>query len=121
MGYDDALKAAGFQVIDFAQFGSYQGDWCAFVFKDNKYGFITDFYGSCSGCDAFEGSISDPEDPKQLKAFGEQYLDAVITFDEMLAKASKNKEWDQESLTMIDWVKKHQYENDFHNLVNKDE
>lgn len=31
MSYENALKAAGAEILEFGQFGSYQGDWWAKV------------------------------------------------------------------------------------------
>lgn len=57
MGYQSALEAAGADVLAFEQFGSYQGDWLAKVRVDGVEGWIRGAYGSCSGCDAFEGEF----------------------------------------------------------------
>lgn len=58
MGYQSALEAAGATVHVFEQFGSYQGDWWAKVtLPDGRKGWISGAYGSCSGCDAFEGEF----------------------------------------------------------------
>jgi hypothetical protein len=59
MGYSNALKAAGAIVHDYEMFGSYQGYWLADVtLPDGRKGLIKGYYGSCSGCDAFEAEIS---------------------------------------------------------------
>lgn len=57
MSYENTLTAAGARVIDFAQFGDYQGNWYARVEYDGKIGWVTGSYGSCSGCDAFESEF----------------------------------------------------------------
>lgn len=65
MSYRDALEAAGATVHDFQSFGSYQGDWWALVTFEGRTGYVHGYYGSCSGCDAFEGEFgyfSQPED-----------------------------------------------------------
>jgi len=63
MGYSESLEAAGAKVIAYEQFGSYQGDWGAYVeLNGNKY-IITGSYGSCSGCDAFEAEFGYTDKP----------------------------------------------------------
>jgi hypothetical protein len=81
MGYSEALEAAGAKIIAFqefgsyqgnwfafvelalpwrhskSEFGSYQGDWFAFVEYQGKRGWVQGSYGSCSGCDAFQSEF----------------------------------------------------------------
>ena len=54
MGYEQAMEAAGANVLAFERFGSYQGDWWAKVEYEGKTYWVHGYYGSCSGCDAFE-------------------------------------------------------------------
>jgi hypothetical protein len=56
-GYATALKAAGAEVIEFTSFGSYQGKWMALVDYNGERGIVTGYYGSCSGCDAYEAEF----------------------------------------------------------------
>lgn len=51
MWYNEMLRIAGFNVIDFMSAGSYQGEWIAQIGDE---GFISGSYGSCSGCDSLE-------------------------------------------------------------------
>lgn len=57
MGYTQALEAAGAKVLGYHEAGSYQGMWGAIVVYNGKLGLVTGSYGSCSGCDAFEGEF----------------------------------------------------------------
>lgn len=57
MGYSLALESAGAKVLDYEQFGDYQGSWIAKVSYKGAVGYIRGFYGSCSGCDAFEAEF----------------------------------------------------------------
>lgn len=57
MSYELALEAAGARVIASEYFGSYQGDWIMLVEYMDTIGWINGSYGSCSGCDAFEGEF----------------------------------------------------------------
>lgn len=56
--YTGALVAAGATVHECRWFGSYQGHWIADVtLPDGRRGIIVGYYGSCSGCDAFEAEF----------------------------------------------------------------
>lgn len=132
MGYKKCLELAGAVVIDYEEFGSYQGDWLAYVEYKGKKGFIKDYYGSCSGCDAYEAEFGfhdhDCVDEKyysphysgykdncklcqaeKLKAikFGEDYLENILSYDEVLKNVSENLEWDGDANNMLEFVKKH--------------
>src|SRR5574344_1829516 len=63
MSYTLALEKAGATIIDYKQFGSYQGDWLAFVEYGGIKGIVQGSYGSCSGCDAFEGEFGYSSEP----------------------------------------------------------
>lgn len=130
MGYKDAIEAAGASVIEFERFGSYQGDWWA---KTNL-GWIHGSYGSCSGCDAFEGEFgygcenceehqysskyeckgcsecekSAAEYKRRLADFGRGYLDGAMTHAKALEVASENLEWDLEAEEMVKFIKEHE-------------
>lgn len=130
MGYEDALEAAGAEVIDFEQFGDYQGTWIAFVRYEGQLGFITESYGSCSGCDDWEafdyGTLTDIENPEEsrikLAEFGKPYLDSMYTFEEMMENCGESTSWDQEALTMRAWLegkKKHFSDIEFNKKVDK--
>lgn len=80
MGYQGCLEAAGAVVHDFEYFGDYQGTWLAYVTYGGKQGIVSGFYGSCSGCDAFEAEFSYAYDDDATELadryalFGESYL-----------------------------------------------
>lgn len=115
--YHFCLEFAGIKVLAFEKFGSYQGDWLALVKVNNKLGFIKDHYGSCDGCDAFQGEVSyhfekKTGDPQGYKAqdlinFGNRYKDNILTYEKTLSEVSKYKAWDSEALMMIKWVESH--------------
>jgi hypothetical protein len=63
MSYLKALEAAGAKVIEYQEFGSYQGAWMALVEHNGQRVIIEGSYGSCSGCDAFEAEFSYNEMP----------------------------------------------------------
>lgn len=109
-GYEAALWAAGVKVLGFEQFGSYQGEWWAKIeFPDHQVGFVNGGYGSCSGCDAFEAEFgySSDDDPgylHKLKDFGRDYLTNVSTYEQAVAAAAENSEWDSEAPKMVEWI-----------------
>lgn len=111
MSYESALIAAGCEVIEFIEFGCYQGEWLALVRKDGEIGVCEGSYGSCSYCDAFEsefgyGEINAPDYQSRLADFGNGYLPAN-TLPEMAAKLSvdiERLEWDEERREMLEKV-----------------
>lgn len=116
MSYQAALEAAGATVHDYREFGSYQGDWFAIVSYKGTNGVIQGAFGSCSGCDAFEGEFegSYPQDdtPEELeelagrmKKFGEGYLHSMMSIDEAVKYAEKDADWDHDAKAMVQWVR----------------
>ena len=123
MGYRSALEAAGAVVRDFKKFGSYSGDWWAFLGNGK---FIHGSYGSCSDCDAFEaefdwdGASCDlhyefQEDcvdcqeamdnyERRMADFGRSYLHHDFTQEEAEAYAEKDLSWDLHAQEMLDWI-----------------
>lgn len=103
-GYAEALKAAGAEVLGFEMAGDYQGSWVALLRVGGGLKALTGYYGSCSGCDAYQAEFGfdshvvvdhggaetwhEPEDPdrfvagcaqcegwrQKLAAFGAMYL-----------------------------------------------
>ncbi len=108
MSYQQALEAAGCEVIEFQEFGSYQGEWLALVKYDGEIGVVDGCYGSCSGCDAFESEFGYGEyDHEKLKGFGEAYLPA-LPIDHYIAQFEKrisDCEWDDEAREMLEFIK----------------
>lgn len=107
MSYRKALEAAGAEIHEFKEFGSYQGDWWAKVKFKGKSGWVRGSYGSCSGCDAFQAEFECDDNPSaaQLKRFGLQYLDDVLTQEEAVKEASEHIDWDGEAQAMVDFIK----------------
>ena len=132
MSYQQAMEAAGAIVSEFKEFGSYQGDWWAKVTYEDKTGWVNGSYGSCSGCDAFEGEFGYNThscgnerfyDPfahdckfrdnceicqflkKRLVAFGKDYLECIMSQEEAEVKASENIKWDEDAKEMVDYLR----------------
>ena len=86
--YTGALVAAGATVHECKWFGDYQGHWIADVtLPDGRRGLILGYYGSCSGCDAFEAEFGydateSPDYKERLAAFGLQYFESLKTPEE---------------------------------------
>ena len=111
MSYELALEAAGCDVIEYVEFGSYQGEWLALVKYDGQCGIVEGSYGSCSGCDSFQaefGWYDDERDDYQerLKSFGEGYLPAlpIAHYISQLEKRVDDFEWDSEAKEMLEQV-----------------
>ncbi len=79
MGYQSCLEKAGAKVFDFKEFGSYQGDWLAFVEYNGEKGIVKGSYGSCSGCDAFQAEFDYFNKPEELNGV---YYKTGSTWDE---------------------------------------
>lgn len=113
MSYENALTAAGCEVISFVHFGCYQGEWLALIRKDGELGICEGSYGSCSYCDAFEsefgyGEEDAPDYQSRLADFGNGYLPAD-TIDQMIAKLTRDSErmeWDSDYQEMLETVLK---------------
>lgn len=108
--YVAALWAAGVKVLDYERFGSYQGDWFAHIeFPNGERYFIHSYFGSCSGCDSFEAEFGwDAEDRPgylhRLRDFGRSYLSDCLTYEQAMAAASENIQWDTDAADMVAWV-----------------
>jgi hypothetical protein len=81
MSYKLALEAAGAIIVEYKEFGSYQGTWIA-VLKDGT--FIEGAYGSCSGCDSFQSEFDYDSSNDVFERDGKYYksYDEEITFEE---------------------------------------
>lgn len=54
--YNSLVKAMDVEIVSYTFAGQYQGDAVFIVKENDKYGWLVFGYGSCSGCDALEGS-----------------------------------------------------------------
>lgn len=111
MGYQEAMEAAGANILDFEQFGSYQGDWYARVEYAGREFFVAGSYGSCSGCDSFEAEFgyndeNKPDYQTRLAEFGRGYLEDPRELPQLIAEQEKNLEWDSDAKDTIAWLRK---------------
>ncbi len=110
MSYQSALEAAGAKVLAFESFGSYQGEWLAFVEYNGERGWVQGWYGSCSGCDAFEaefgwGAGEEGDYEARLANFGRGYLDGQLhTADELRERFKKQAEWDSDADAILSFL-----------------
>lgn len=110
-GYEASLWATGVKVLGYEKFGSYQGDWWAHIeFPNHERYFVHSYYGSCSGCDAFEGEFmyggdDEPDYLHRLKDFGREYLTDCMTLEQAVVTAGEHSSWDMEADTVVAWVK----------------
>ena len=109
-GYELALTMAGAKVLAFQEFGSYQGRWWAYCERAGARFFITDYFGSCSGCDAFEGQFLYTADEREdyayrLVQFGREYLENPLGQEEAEKEAARYAEESLEDENMLAWVK----------------
>ena len=70
-GYPIIAWANGEKNILYHQFGSYGGEWLMLTKGDGEYKVYKDYYGSCSGCDAYENEL--PKSLSEAKKFAEAY------------------------------------------------
>lgn len=98
MSYEEALSAAGVEVMEYVEFGSYQGDWLCLIRDNGELCVAEGCYGSCDYCDSFMSEFgyknedeSDEEYQERLADFGRGYLPA-FTIDEMIAKLERTIE-----------------------------
>lgn len=112
-GYEEALVAAGAKVLEFAEFGDYQGSWIAYVEYEGGRGFVRGSYGSCDHCDAFQGEFGwvdeDEEDSEEYRArladFGRGYLEGQLwTAVELREHYAEDAEWDSDAEEIVGWL-----------------
>lgn len=118
MSYEAALEAAGCRVIEFKEYGSYQGEWLAVVSVDGEVGVVEGSYGSCSGCDSFQSEFDWKDDERddyqsRLADFGNGYL-PPLPFEHYVTQFQKRIEkweWDDECKEMLrdvlEWQSQH--------------
>jgi hypothetical protein len=81
MGYSEALEAAGAKVLSYDISGDYQGTWLAVCEHKGQRIAVEGYYGSCSGCDAFDAEFSDWGPSRYQYDTEEEYKNAKEQFD----------------------------------------
>jgi hypothetical protein len=117
MSYQDALKAAGANVLAFESFGDWQGSWVALVEYRGERGWVQGSFGSCSECDSFEAEFgwgfdehteTEVQYQARLASFGESYLGGLQTTDQVLAWFEECSDWDTDAEDAILWIRETQ-------------
>ena len=109
--YQKALEAAGANVLEFQEFGDWQGSWVALVIYEGERGWVQGSFGSCTGCDAFQDEFEWDSDftcesvQDRLAQFGRTYLDDLMTTEEVLREYDRDSEWDSDSEQAASWVR----------------
>lgn len=112
MSYQETLEAAGATILEYEEFGDYQGTWYAVVNHDGDIYLTSGSYGSCSGCDALQGDIgydldSDSDEYKErMKLFGEGYLGDPHDIDKEIADSEETSKWDLDSIKVVEFLKR---------------
>jgi hypothetical protein len=60
-------------VVYYVEFGSYQGEWLLVSRDADNYYVYKDYYGSCSGCDNYEGSFGNRPNKAEAQEFAKDY------------------------------------------------
>jgi hypothetical protein len=107
MSYKSALEAAGATVLHFANFGDYSGTWYAQVEYKGETGWISDWYGSCSHCDAFQREFDYCHESyeERLAEFGKRYLDSILPAEHFFGSLKEDAEWSQDAETALFWIR----------------
>ena len=131
MGYTEAMEAAGATILNYEEFGSYQGDWWAKVSYEGRVFWVHGSFGSCSGCDAFQAEFGYGHDEEcsehryeypppencpncdqskaayqiKLAEFGKSYLFSDLTQEEA-EKEANPYDWDSDGKEALKFVQK---------------
>lgn len=109
--YQESLVAAGARVIEFGEFGDWQGTWLALVEYQGQRGWVQGYFGSCTGCDAFQAAFDWDSDfvcedvQQRLAQFGRNYLNDLQTTEEVLREYDRDSVWDSDSEQAASWVR----------------
>lgn len=102
--YNPMLKEFGDILIEIDE-DDYQGDSFILYKNEDKYGFLTFGWGSCSGCDALQG-CNNIEEVQELM---DSLYNSIQWFDDLKSVKSyfETKDWD------LDWIGHKQEFKDF--------
>lgn len=88
--YKTLLKERVGEILFWADFGNYQGDYVALVGTPERMGFVVIGYGSCSGCDALEacGWGDEPDYDKNVSDLMDSIVNSIFwgTPQEIIAR-----------------------------------
>lgn len=104
--YEDCFALyPGVTEVKAEYYGSYQGEFLCSIIKDGEYLLIHDWYGSCSGCDAFEAELGHGDVAREDAInFAESYINSAIPRHKMiefLEKEVSDDSWCTEKKEML--------------------
>lgn len=110
MSYRSALVAAGAEILEFQEFGDWQGSWVALVEYNGERGWVQGSFGSCTECDSFQAEFGWDDDTEEdyeqrLADFGRPYLDGIVSTDFVLFYYSEHAEWDSDAEAAMTWIR----------------
>lgn len=106
MGYGYCMEKAGAEILESADFGDWQGTSYYVVRYKGDVKLISIYYGSCGGCDSYQGWYDDfpigkiPSD-EDYAEFGRSYLEGPCDFQQELKRAKKDCSWDLEGDKLV--------------------
>ena len=104
MSYEEAFAEVPGVTVEWCKYcGNYAGRLIAKLKIEGQPEpqYILDYFGSCSGCDSFEHEFSGMGEstPEKLAAFGQSYVDAAMSLDQVIAELlPKPGEWYDEDM-----------------------
>lgn len=107
--YEDCFALyPGVTEVEAKYYGSYQGEFLCRIVYNGEILYIHDWYGSCSGCDAFEAEFawSSSKTKKNLINFAKSYIGAALPKEKMIKYLEHElDEWDTEKREMLQDLK----------------
>lgn len=95
--YEDLLTKYGAPVSAFHEAGSYSGRWAARTSR----GWVIDYFGSCSGCDALQGC----HDEVEQRQLAEGLLLVVYTQQQALDYLEEDAAWEDDARELVEFIK----------------
>lgn len=91
--YDVVAWANDQETVYYEEFGSYQGEWVLVSRDLSQYFIYKGWYGSCSGCDSYEASLSYGENvgKEAAKKFAEDYRSFLEIPNRTMMNLSSNR------------------------------
>jgi hypothetical protein len=87
------------EVLNFKYYGDYQGKFLCKIKHKGEELYIYDYYGSCSGCDAFQDEFDYVRNPSKEKVieFARSYVESAMPKEHWVSILSSKDEWDSEA------------------------
>lgn len=111
--YRTLLEERVGEILLWADFGYYQGDYVAIVGSKERMGFVVIGYGSCSGCDALEacGYGDEPDYQKNVDELMDSIVESIFWgTPQEIAQRIEDKDY-------IEWWKSERNDEDLKRLL----